>query len=133
MYDPADLSATIDPPPKDLVAFVERQVRTIGKCKGDDRRSEGRFLMAVPALVQPLTEDFEPIGEPFSVVTRDISQKGVGLVYSMRVDHRLLALRLTLADEEVNVAVRVRWCQELGPYYYVGGAFVAKLPLTDSE
>ena len=83
--------------------------------------------MVVPALVQPVDEKFNAIGDCFTVVTRDISPKGIGLVHSRRLDQKLLALQMRLADEEVNVVVEVLWCRPFGPFEYIGGRFVAKL------
>jgi len=113
-------------PPAELVAFVKRQLRDARVFGGEDRRSEERHPMLVPVLVQPVDEQFRPIGEPFAVATRDISQKGIGLVHSEPIDHRLVTLRMSLAGEELNVVARLVWCKELGPYYYIGCEFVAK-------
>jgi hypothetical protein len=130
MSDLFESSAVLCDPDPAMVAFVERQVRAIRRSRTeDDARDEDRFLMVFPVIVQPLSTDYEAIDEPFVVVSRDISQQGIGLVHSQRIDQRLLALNMTLAGEIVNVAVKVRWCQELGPFYYIGARFVAKLPL----
>ncbi len=69
----------------------------------------------------------DAIGDPFVVVSRDISAKAIGLVHSERVDETLLALQMFLADEEVNLVAEVLWCKALGPYYYLGGKFIRKL------
>jgi hypothetical protein len=34
---------------------------------------------------------------------------------------------MSLAGEDVKVVVRLLWSRTLGPYYYLGGEFVAKL------
>ena len=92
-----------------------------------ERRSERRCLMVVPVMAQPVDEQSNATGAPFSVVTRDISPKGIGLVHSEPIDQTLLALQMTLADEEVNVVADVQWCKAFGPFYYFGGKFVKKL------
>lgn len=114
-------------PAKELVSFVERQVRDGKQYVGKEHRGEDRHLMVVPVLAQPVDEQFNAVGGPFAVVTRDISRHGVGLVYSEPIDHPMLALQMSLAGEEVNVAMRVAWCKSTGPFYYIGGEFVAKL------
>ena len=113
-------------PPAELVAFVKRQLRDARVFHGEDRRSEERHPVLVPVLVQPVDEQSHPIGEPFAAATRDISKKGIGLVHSARIDHRLVNLRMSLGGEELNVVARLVWCEELGPYYYIGCEFVAK-------
>lgn len=83
--------------------------------------------MAVPVLVQPVDEQFNAVGDPFSAMTRDISPEGIGLVHTEPIVSQLLALRMSLAGEEVNVVTEVQWCREMGPFYYIGGKFGAKL------
>jgi len=34
---------------------------------------------------------------------------------------------MSLAGEELNVVVKLLWSKALGPFYYIGGEFVAKL------
>jgi hypothetical protein len=114
-------------PPPELVDFVKRQIREAQVFGGEERRSEERHLMLVPVLVQPVNAQYNPIGDPFVVVTRDISRKGIGLVHGQRIAHPLVALRMSLAGEEVNVVARLVRSEALGPYYFIGGEFVAKL------
>lgn len=114
-------------PPAELVSFVERQLRNAQPYRGVERRSDRRFLMVVPVLVQPVDEHYHPVGDPFAAVTRDVSPKGIGLVHLEPIDHTLVALHLTLADEEVDVAAEVLWSEALGPFYYIGATFVSKL------
>ncbi len=114
-------------PPRELLSFVERQIRNARSCSGVERRSDRRYLMAVPVLAQPVDAEHNPIGGAFAVVTRDISPKSIGLVHTDKVDHQWLALQMRLAGELVNVLVEVLWCEPLGPFEYVGGRFVAKL------
>jgi len=122
----------IDPPvlrqpPAELVAFVERHIRDAQPYDGEERRSERRYLMALPVTAQPVDEQYVAIGAPFAVVTRDISPKGIGLVHSEPIDQTLLALQMSIAAEEVNLVADVRWCTAFGPFYYFGGEFVKRL------
>lgn len=125
----ADLlpSPPIVKPPPELVSFVERYVRKAALNTHNDRRREPRRLMVVPVRVQPVDEEFRPIGDSFDVVTRDIAPHGVGIVHTHRVHHKRLALQLCIMDEEINFVVEVTWCKAMGPYEYVGGRLVAKL------
>jgi hypothetical protein len=114
-------------PPRELLSFVERQIRNAPRHTGPERRSENRYLMAVPVLVQPVDKKHNPIGDAFAAVTRDISPTAIGLVHTEEVAHRLLAIQMRLADELVNVIVELLWCEPLGPFEYLGARFVAKL------
>ena len=122
----------IDPPvlrqaPAELVSFVERHIRDAQPYADKERRSERRYLMVLPVTAQPVDQQYVAIGAPLAVVTRDISPKGIGLVHTEPIDRTLLALQMSLADEEVNLVADVHWCRALGPFYYFGGEFVKRL------
>ena len=114
-------------PPAELVSFVERQVRNARTYAGVERRSDKRYLMAIPVLVRPVDEQSNAVGVPFAAMTRDISPRGIGLAHTEPIEQGLLALRMTLAGEEVNLVAEVQWCKGLGPFYYVGAKFVSRL------
>jgi hypothetical protein len=113
--------------PAELVSFVERQIRRAPPYTGVERRMDKRHLMAMPVLVQPVDEQSNAVGVPFVAMTRDISPKGIGLVHTEPIERGRLALRMSLADEEVNLVAEVEWCRALGPFYNVGASFVSKL------
>lgn len=121
------LTPVASEPPAELVSFVERQIRNARPYAGVERRSDRRHLMAIPVLVQPVDEQFNAVGAPFTAITRDISPIGIGLVHTEPIEQEMLALRMSLAGEEVNLAAEVKWCRALGPFYYVGGKFLSKL------
>jgi hypothetical protein len=123
-------------PPTNLVAFVKRRIRDAHLQNDVDRRKEERHPMLVPVLAQPMDQQYRAIGEPFTLVTQDISEKGIGLVHTEPLTDNLLAIHMSLADEDVNVVVRLLWSKALGPFYCFGGEFVAKLvsfPLPEKE
>jgi hypothetical protein len=114
-------------PIPEMVAFAQRQVRNAKLHHAVERRSEQRHLVVVPVVAQPVDEAFVAIGSPFPMVTRDISTTGVGLIHSEYTEHRWLALRMTLAGENVELATKVLWCRALGPFYSLGCQVVADL------
>jgi hypothetical protein len=120
-------TTVIPQPPAELVSFAERQIHSALPYKGLERRSDKRYLMAMPVLVQPVDEHSCSIGAPFAAMTRDISPTGIGLIHTEPIEHETLALRMTLADEDVRLLATVLWCKALGPFYYVGANFVSKL------
>ena len=119
-------SSPVPCPPAELMAFAERQVRnTRGESR--DRRYERRHLMVIPAALQAVDSQGRAAGPIFSAVTRDISAKAIGLIHVDSVCHKNLALRLNLAGDDVSVVVELVWCQPLGPFYFSGCRFLAKL------
>jgi hypothetical protein len=128
MSTPTVQGSSVLKPPAELVSFVERQLRDNAPLQRDvDRRQEERHLMLVPVLAQPVNEQYLALGKPFALVTRDISDSGIGLVHTERIAGDLLAIQMRLAEEEVDVVVRLLWSKAMGPFYYCGGEFVAKL------
>jgi hypothetical protein len=131
-FDTADLSMH---PSASLVAFVKRQVRNAELFAGPERRADLRQLIVVPAIVQPVDAQCQPIGEPVAMVTRDITAKGVGLVHEEPLWHERVALRIDpdrLEDTEILIA-DVVWNRPLGPFCSIGCEVVARIensPLT---
>lgn len=113
--------------PPELISFVERQVRDSQPHTWSERRIESRNLMVVPVLGRPVDDDYQPVDEPFWLVSRDISSKGIGLVHMDRFEHKLLALQMTIASEEVLVIANIEWQCGTGPFCSSGATFVAKL------
>src|SRR5262249_15229973 len=105
-------------PSASLVSFVKRQVRNAQLQAGPERREEVRQMIVVPAIVQPVDENRQPIGEPVAMVTRDITTRGVGLVHEEPLWHERVAIRLDaegLDDNEILIA-DVVWNRPLGPF-----------------
>jgi hypothetical protein len=114
-------------PSTELIAFAERQVRNERQKAFFEKRASNRNLLVVPVIAQPIDKQCEPIGPPLALVTRDISSEGIGLISERELDEGLIALHLPLDDPCVYLACEVRWSKPAGPFYYVGGRFVAKL------
>jgi len=119
-------TTVVPEPPTELVSFVERHIRSARPYAGLERRSDKRCLMAIPVLAQPLDEESNAVGAPFAAMTRDISPKGIGLIHTAPIEHKLLAIRMSLGGKEVDLVAAILWCRTLGPYYYVGANFVSE-------
>jgi hypothetical protein len=113
-------------PPAELVSFVEQEIRKARPYKGLERRSDKRYLRAMPVLVQPVDEQSNAVGLPFVAMTRDISASGIGLVHTEPIEHEMVALRMSFPGKEVDLVATVVWCRSLGPFYYAGANFVSK-------
>ena len=82
----------------------------------------------VEVWVQPVDSGFEPLGEPFTAVSRDISSSGIGLMHTRAIREKYLWLRLeTRGGVKMNVVAEVLRCRPLGMFYEIGAKFVAKL------
>lgn len=106
-----------------------------------ERRLANRYPLQVVAMATPLDHQMRPTGEPFPVLTRDISTSGIGLVHSRPLDMKYVHLDLVGPNgHEMHVTIEVLRCNrflcgnqqpnhtELDDnctYYESGGRFVA--------
>ena len=76
----AETSVAIDPSPE-LVRFAKWQaIHAPLHSRTVEARLSQRQVLAVPAVVQPMDSELEPLGDPFGAVTREISQHGLSLI-----------------------------------------------------
>ena len=122
----AEISASLDVP-VELLAFVRRMQRNSEIHPYAEKRSEEREPFVATVLAVPLDSEFNPVGNKFTVVSRDISSRGIGLVHSERLSHQLLGLQTCLAGEEVNLVAEIVWQKPMGPFEYIGCRFVSRL------
>lgn len=111
------------PPTAALIDFVHQLAA--GGQPPVERRAVPRLPTAFSATVVRLAEDMRPVGEPFDVVVRNISTKGLAFLTSQPIEADHVAVTMTTAaGAAVELRVRVRRCQLLGPCFDVGGEFV---------
>lgn len=119
-------------------ALVDEDVCPIGSTT--DRRVHRRYPLSVVAMATPLDEHMRPVDEPFPVLTRDISQAGIGLVHSKPLDRKYVTLDLTGPQgHHLHVTIEVLRCNQFlcgsqqntqyalddpCTYYESGGRFV---------
>lgn len=94
----------------------------------DCQRNRDRTPRSISISVQPLNEHFHEQGEPFWLVSRDISVAGLGLVSYEAIKCEFV--RIGLLNESVNVIGRVRHNTSIGnkyPLYLVGVEFLNEI------
>lgn len=93
----------------------------------DDRRSSSRTSLVAPALVQPVDNTTHPLGEPIEAVTRDVSPRGIGLIFKQLPNHDLLAVQFMMEEKESYLLCAAKWHEPAGPFVFVGLDVVRKL------
>lgn len=114
-----------------LEDFVRRIQRTYMLDRplrhGVERRVVQRMNLTMPLVVRPLDENMRPMGYQHQAITRDISQKGVGMVTTNPVGHRFVLLTFEpLHSEPFQVVGKVVHCNECGYYYQSGCEFIVE-------
>jgi len=113
--------------PQELSDFAKRQFLNSTVYTGGERRQDKRHTMAIPVVVIGLDEQNQPVGNPIEVITRDVSPTSIGFFHTEKLDADRLAVKLKLADTEVNLVVLMEWHADAGPFYGMGGAYIEKL------
>jgi len=115
-----------DPPFED----VNELIRELTAAQKDSsRRGTDRQPHSLSLMVQPLDLDFQPVGDPFRALSRDISDSGVGFLNLEAVPYEFV--RVSLVDFNASMVARVRHCSSLGkdhPLYLVGLEFIEGQP-----
>lgn len=111
--------------PQDSDALVTRMTQNL--YRGEERRSQTRFIVATHVQAQAVDDRFNPVGKPFRVILRDISSGGVCLLYPTPIESRFVAVTLDHPTDEqatVEVIVEIRNRHIDGPMFRMGAAFV---------
>lgn len=111
---------------QELVDFARRQLvnATLYRGNDDDRRHEQRKPMMLPVIAVPVDEDNQPLGDPFELITRDVSPTSIGLLSDKRITRERLAIHLAIAGTEINLVIVVLWSDPMGPFFGAGGRYV---------
>lgn len=121
--------STLIHPREELVEFIQRVIYGAPDYTGLERRNELRCLvvMALPAVA--LDEHLQPCGQPFAVISRDVSHGGMGFFHSAPLPtDSLLTVELRAPDgQKMQVVLEVRYCRPEGGAFQMGGAFLVKM------
>ncbi|MCA9124240.1 MAG: PilZ domain-containing protein [Planctomycetaceae bacterium] len=79
------------------------------------------LMMSVPAM--QLDYDHFPVGDEFSVLTRNLSASGIAIIHTKPLVGKL-ALLIELPEiGHVQLLLRIVRCKQVGQLYEMGGAF----------
>ena len=93
-----------------------------------DRRLSVRQPFRVPVATMPLTENFQPCGEAFVVLSRNISASGLSLLSDHPANSQLIAVQLPpIQGKPLQMAMRVIRERKLGGFIEIAGAFVTRM------
>ena len=113
--------------PQELFDFARRQVANALMYKGDERRRELRNPMVVPVRMVAVDNENVPIGDPFDVVTRDVSNSSIGLIHLNEFQGDRFAIHMSLAQTDVFMVIALTWAGAMGPFYGAAGRYVEKI------
>lgn len=111
-----------DQPFEDVNALIHKLTTAQNE---SSRRDNSRQPHSLLLLIQPLDLDFQPVGDPFRALSRDISLTGAGFLNLESVKYEFV--RVSLLDFNASLVARVRHCSSIGkdhPLYLVGLEFI---------
>ena len=93
-------------------------------------RQNERIVLNERAVALTLDEEFEPVGQPFKVVVRDLSLAGIGFVHTEHVTAHPIAISWRgIQRNRLVVVTRVLRCRQTNTFFDVGAMI---LQLSDS-
>jgi hypothetical protein len=109
-------------PPSDMVEFVKELIR-------DDysqKRNSARHPLVFEAVTIQLDEEFQPVGDPFITLARNVSLAGVTLVHTEPVHASFLRVSLEVVNLGAAMVAKVRRYRQVEQYFEVTCEFVAR-------
>lgn len=112
-------------PPRSLIKAVRDLAN---KTDPSDKRGQVRRVMNVPILTMPLSENLQPIGEPFATISRNISAGGICLMSDRKVAARFVAVQLPRVEgKTIQVAMEIVRSRHLEGFVELAGKFVSRM------
>ena len=94
--------------------------------KQAELRGSDRFPLSMTMAAHRLNDRMEPTGEAIELLTRDISETGIGIVTTFPLEDRFLLLRIPNQRDGWTILAEVLWRQQLGNscFYRFGARFI---------
>jgi hypothetical protein len=116
---------TLAAPPKSLVDFIGKLLAD--EYEGPQRRDSQRHAVVMPVAAMPVDDKFQPSGEPFAAITRDLSTAGLRLFSTRATNSEFLAVELTPpSGQTIQVVLKVLRCKAIGRFYEIAGQLIAR-------
>jgi len=113
------------PHASEILPLVEGLLRASSAGPQLEQRAHIRHPYSKVITLTPVTKaTFESVGDPVSVVSKEISAGGIGFFHQQVIPHRFVLMPIEM-DGVTWLLTRLRWCRFLQPgWYESGGQFV---------
>ena len=115
--------------PSAIADFIQKLTKGMQPQRGvhQERRQTPRYRVSTIVRLQPVDEGFQPDGEAFRAVTRDISAGGLGFADTRPIGTKFVGVRMTAPDGDgMMLMMEVVRCQQRRHAYDIGGRFVTQ-------
>ena len=110
--------------PDDVFDLINRLLDVADEGPVEENRISDRRPIAIPVKIQPLDANHQPVGEPFSAITRNISMGGVGLIANQTINTPIAEVTCAGQFCQQPFLIHVRYSNQLEDFYLIGGNFV---------
>lgn len=127
MVKVADLSSSVRrlSSSASIAEYVQELTSQMEMYVGQERRVLPRQAITIPVKVMPFSSRDKVFGPSFQALTHDISARGLSILCVERTNFEYLLLEFSQPDlPKVQIALDVRHCRPLGPFWKVAGQFV---------
>ena len=122
---PLDRSSISAPSPA-LVDYVTKLEASNSAV--EERRDAARRCVSQTIAVQPVDEQFRPVGSPFLAISRDVSRQGVSLLHSQTVEQDCIVVQLTTGNgTQIQVAMQILRRREMDGFFELAGPLTTRL------
>jgi CheY-like chemotaxis protein len=112
-------------PPAEIRDFLREFAHSVEKFQ-TDRRGQTRIAITETAIAIPLDESLDPLDEPCKILMKNLSEGGIGLIHTRRVESPFLAVTWrSLHKRRVVVVAKVCDCRQLTYGFDIGCTIVA--------
>lgn len=124
-------------PKRPSLSFLEQSVSSSGlgavlrkvgaTSEQENRRHTLRRPRSIVLIIQPLNNQFEPVGSPFKAITRDVSETGLGFLHESAFPTSFVRIGVTAASSAQSIA-QVCYNKAIyrdGLVYLVGVKFIS--------
>ena len=96
--------------------------------QGPEKRGIRRYPVTTPVVAMPIDASFEPVGDPFMAMSRNVSGTGMAVISTRAVTTEFLAVELSTGQgERMQLVMHVLRCRPTGRFYEIGGVFLTKV------
>ncbi len=112
-----------------LAAHLQEIIVEYESYKKQFRRSDAREPVAIPVEAVELDKSLKPIGEPFHMVTRDMSISGAGIFHTAGVKSEYVRLQFSspVSLESFCCVAKVEHSTPCGAYFLIGVRFLTNV------
>lgn len=114
-----------------LVHYFPQYIKTLPELRhrtpGIELRRHRRRNVTMKIPVTPLDNDLYPVGDDFEVLSRNLSESGVGLLHHEPLRGKFAALVVLPDLEYVQLVLRIVRCEPMGSLYEMGAKFLKRI------